>query len=157
MTSLRMKSFVPTFASLVLITGFGAYTPAHAAPDCIHNPDAPVCGREPEPKPKPQPVPKPNKLNLLFDTRLERHQLGYWVHMYGKGFTPGSEVNFTVENLAGATGAKSIGIFTTVKADGTFSNVVWDGRTWARGGTANLRAIDKASGQSITTPIPALY
>ncbi len=99
----------------------------------------------------------PRQLDLVFNTRLERHQLGSWVHMSGKGFTPGGEVRFAVEDLAGASGAKSIGIFTTVKADGTFSDLVWDGRTWSRGGTANLRAIDKASGQSITTPIPALY
>jgi hypothetical protein len=97
------------------------------------------------------------QLDLVFNTRLERHQLGYWVHMYGKGFTPGGEVRFTVEDLAGASGSKSIGIFAIIKADGTFSDLVWDGRTWSRGGTAKLRAIDKASGQSITAPIPALY
>jgi hypothetical protein len=77
--------------------------------------------------------------------------------MYGKDFTPGGTVRFTVENLAGYNGAKSIGIFATIKADGTFSDLVWDGRTWPRGGTANLRAIDQASGRSIVTSIPALY
>lgn len=66
-------------------------------------------------------------------------------------------MSFTDEDLAGAAGAKSIGVFTIVKADGTFSDVIWDGRTWAAGGTATLRAFDKASGQSITTTIPALY
>lgn len=95
--------------------------------------------------------------DLVFDPRLERHQLGYWVHMQGKGFTPGGEVRFAVEDLAGAAGPKGLGIFGVIKADGTFSNLVWDGRTWIRGGTANLRAIDKASGRSITAPIPALY
>lgn len=99
----------------------------------------------------------PHELDQVFDTRLERHQLGYWVHMYGKGFTPGGEVRFTIEDLEGASGPKSIGIFAIIKADGTFSDLVWDGQTWPRGETAKFRAIDKASGQSITTPIPALY
>jgi hypothetical protein len=51
-----------TLTSLMLATGFGAFVPAQAIPDCDANPDAPVCGGgdpKPKPKPQPNPVPKP--------------------------------------------------------------------------------------------------
>jgi hypothetical protein len=57
---LQMKNFTAaTLTGLILTTGFGAFDPAHAKPDCDANPDAPICSGEPRPKPKPQPNPTP--------------------------------------------------------------------------------------------------
>lgn len=96
-------------------------------------------------------------INLSISVRVERHQLGAWLHISGTGFTPGGMVRFSVEGLEGMAGPKSTGVFTIAKADGTFTDVVWDGRTWPRGGTATLRALDEATSRSVTAPIPALY
>ncbi|NOG72856.1 hypothetical protein HJG45_21045 [Roseicella sp. DB1501] len=96
-------------------------------------------------------------IDLSISVRVERHQLGAWLHIGGTGFTPGGTVRFSVENLDGMAGPKSTGVFTIAKADGTFTDVVWDGRTWSRGGAAHLRALDEASGRSVTASIPALY
>jgi hypothetical protein len=40
--NLRLKSLVAT-ASLILVTGLGAFAPAQAKPDCDKTPDAPIC------------------------------------------------------------------------------------------------------------------
>lgn len=55
MVNLRLKSFSATLASLVLVTGFGSFVPAHAKLDCDFHPTAPICTGEPKPKPKPKP------------------------------------------------------------------------------------------------------
>jgi hypothetical protein len=59
--------------------------------------------------------------------------------------------------LSGFSGDESTGVFTIAKADGTFSDVIWEGQTWAAGGDAEMLALDESSGRSTTTPIPALY
>ncbi len=94
---------------------------------------------------------------LSLSVWVEPHQLGAWVHISGRGFTPGGTVRFGVEGLTGFQGTKSIGVFAIVRADGTFADVVWDGRTWDRGGNAQLRATDQATGRSDTYSVPALY
>ena len=99
----------------------------------------------------------PYQIDLTLATRSERNQLGAWVHMSGQGYTPGGTVRFSVRGLAGVAGEKSTGVFTNAKADGTFSDVVWEGRTWPAGGEAEIVALDQASGRSATAPIPPLY
>lgn len=89
--------------------------------------------------------------------RIERHNLGAWVHISGQGFTSGGIVRFSVRGLNGFTGDKSIGVLAFPIADGTFPNVIWDGRTWSAGGNAQLVAFDQSSGRSVTAPIPALH
>ncbi len=95
-------------------------------------------------------------LDLSLYVRVERHQLGAWLHISGRGFTPASFARFTIEDLEGAAGPISIGGSATVSGDGTFPEYIWDGRTWPRGGTATLRAVDVATGRSATAIIPAL-
>lgn len=99
----------------------------------------------------------PLSLSNWVEPRVEPHELGAWVHISGRGFTPGGTVRFSVEGLTGFQGIKSIGVFAIVRADGTFADVVWDARTWDRGGNAQLRATDQATGRSVTDPVPALY
>jgi hypothetical protein len=53
MVNLYVKSFA-AIASLILVTGLGAFAPAQAKPDCDKTPDAPICNAEPKPKPKPK-------------------------------------------------------------------------------------------------------
>ncbi|MCC5618819.1 hypothetical protein LC605_27775 [Nostoc sp. CHAB 5836] len=60
MANLRVKKISAILVSLTLVTGFGAYVPAYALPNCDANPDAPRCGGGGDPKPKPTPRPKPN-------------------------------------------------------------------------------------------------
>lgn len=90
--------------------------------------------------------------------KVERHQLGAWLHISGRGFTPGGAARFSIEGLEGAVGAKSIGLFTFARSDGTLpDDVWWDGRTWPRGGTATLKATDEVTRRTASYPIPALY
>lgn len=88
---------------------------------------------------------------------IERHQLGAWVHLSGQGFTPGGVVRFSVAGLTNFQGQKSTGIFAIPNPDGTFSDVVWDGRTWTAGGDAEIIALDQATGRTVSKPIPPLY
>lgn len=95
---------------------------------------------------------------LDISVSVELHQLGAWLHISGRGFTPGGIVRFSVEGLQGTVGPKSTGVFTFARADGRLpDDVWWDGRTWPQGGTAALRALDEATGRTATYPIPALY
>lgn len=96
-------------------------------------------------------------LPLNLDARIERHQLGAWVHLSGTGFSPNERVEFRVEGLDGMQGAKSTGLVVTTRPDGSFKDSVWDGRTWQRGGDAQIRAIDHGSGLSKTHSIPPLF
>jgi len=96
-------------------------------------------------------------VSLTLTVYIERHQLGAWVHMSGQGYNPGGTARFFVRGLSGFQGDKSTGVFTIVKADGTFSDVIWDGRTWSGGGDAEMVALDESSGRSTSASIPALY
>ncbi len=96
-------------------------------------------------------------LQSAVTTRIERHQLGAWVHISGTGFSSGQTVRFRVEGLTGMAGPKSIGVFANVRPDGSFGEASWDGRTWPNGGNARLRALDQATGLSATAPIPPLH
>lgn len=95
-------------------------------------------------------------ISLVVGARIERHQLGAWVHISGQGATPGGTVRFAVEGLEGAIGAKSAGAFAIGGWDGRFA-VTWDARTWRPWGMATLRAWDQATGATATTTIPQLW
>ena len=94
---------------------------------------------------------------------VEPHRLGAWLHISGHGFTPGGIVRFSVEGLEGAAGAKSIGVFTFARLDGTLpDDVWWDGRFWPplqppQVDSATLKALDEVTGRTATCQIPALY
>jgi hypothetical protein len=96
-------------------------------------------------------------LPLILTTRIERHQLGAWVYVSGRGFTPNARVELRVEGLTGMQGPKSTGLVITTRPDGSFGDNAWDGRTWPRGGDAQMRAIDQGSGLSTKQSIPPLY
>lgn len=96
-------------------------------------------------------------VDLSLSAWVERHQLGAWVHLSGQGFTPGGTVRFAVGGLTNVNGRKSAGVFAIAQPDGTFHDVVWDGRIWNAGGNAEIFAIDEATGGEISRPIPALY
>lgn len=96
-------------------------------------------------------------IQLGFDVWAKRHQLGYWLHLSGQGFTAGGVVRFSVAGLTNFQGQKSTGVFAIPGPEGTFSDVVWDGRTWPAGGSAEIIALDQANGRTISRPIPALY
>jgi len=95
-------------------------------------------------------------IDLSLSAKIQRHQLGAWVYLSGQGFTPGGTARFSVEGLTNFQGAKSIGVSAIAKPDGTFSDVVWDGRTWSAGGDADIRGLDQSTGKSTTVSIPAL-
>jgi len=94
---------------------------------------------------------------LTLNASIEPNQFGAWVHLSGEGYTPGGVVRFLVRGLSGFSGDESTDVFTIAKADGTFSDVIWERQTWAAGGDAEMLALDESSGRSTTTPIPALY
>jgi thiol peroxidase len=72
-------------------------------------------------------------------------------------------VRFSVEGLEGTVGAKSIGVFTFARSDGTLpDDVWWDDRFWPplqppQVEPATLKALDETTGRTATCPIPALY
>jgi hypothetical protein len=88
--------------------------------------------------------------------RTKRNQLGYDVDVSGRHFSPGGTLILTIEGLIGYQGSKSMGR-AVASRDGTFHHP-WSGKTWERGGSAEIKCLDATSGRSASCPlIPALY
>lgn len=84
-------------------------------------------------------------INPQISVRTERHQLGGWIYIEGKYFSPGSRVLFRARGIRNFQGDYSLG-YTDARANGTFS-YVWDARCGPAGtDNVTILAIDVASG-----------
>lgn len=93
-------------------------------------------------------------LDLSIDIRTERHQLGGWIHISGKGFTPNSLVSMYADGLIRFVGSLSLGSSNT-KGDGRF-NYVYDARIQTgQFDSVTIRAVDTATGAFATNKTSA--
>jgi len=78
----------------------------------------------------------------------ERHQLGGWIWISGKGFTPSQNIHFLVDGLTGFQGSYSIGSV-TAGPDGTFADYVFDASCRSQqDGFPTVRAVDVSGAEA---------